>query len=128
MNLRELLRQSVTSFPEKCCTVAELRECNNATNRSETATTQTTTHATTPVKLNNDVAVTATAPATSLQQTLKNSAASMQQIPQKKASDVASITDIESQCALHQEDELRRLIRLVSDHHGFTHAQTMKKP
>jgi len=28
--------------------------------------------------------------------------------------------DSETQCSLHQEEELRRLVRLVSDHHGFS--------
>ncbi len=27
---------------------------------------------------------------------------------------------VEILCALHQEEELRRLVRLVSDHHGFS--------
>ncbi len=30
--------------------------------------------------------------------------------------------DIETRCSLHQEEELRRLVRLVSDHHGFSQA------
>ena len=28
--------------------------------------------------------------------------------------------DIETRCSLHQEEELRRLVRLVSNHHGFS--------
>jgi len=28
--------------------------------------------------------------------------------------------DIETRCSLHQEEELRRLVRLVCDHHGFS--------
>jgi len=28
--------------------------------------------------------------------------------------------DVETRCSLHQEEELRRLVRLVSDHHGFS--------
>jgi len=28
--------------------------------------------------------------------------------------------DIETRCSLHQEEELRRLVRLVSDYHNFT--------
>ncbi len=28
--------------------------------------------------------------------------------------------DAETLCSLHQEEELRRLVRLVSDHHGFS--------
>jgi hypothetical protein len=28
--------------------------------------------------------------------------------------------DVETGCSLHQEEELRRLVRLVSDHHGFS--------
>ena len=28
--------------------------------------------------------------------------------------------DIETRCSLHREEELRRLVRLVSDHHGFS--------
>jgi len=28
--------------------------------------------------------------------------------------------DVETQCSLHQEEELRRLVRLVSDYHGFS--------
>ena len=31
-----------------------------------------------------------------------------------------AIIDAETRCALHQEEELRRLVRLVSDHHGFS--------
>jgi len=31
-----------------------------------------------------------------------------------------TIIDIETRCSLHQEEELRRLVRLVSDHHGFS--------
>lgn len=120
MSLRESLRQSVTSFPEKCCTVAGHRECNNATNQSTTATTQATTHATTPMESSNNGVIGATPHATTLQQALKNRATSTQQIPQKQVSDVASLTSIESRCALHQEDELRRLVLLVSRHNGFS--------
>ncbi len=29
--------------------------------------------------------------------------------------------DVETRCSLHQEEELRRLVRLVSDHHSFSH-------
>jgi len=28
--------------------------------------------------------------------------------------------DVETRCSLHQEEELRRLVRLVSDHHSFS--------
>jgi len=28
--------------------------------------------------------------------------------------------DIETRCSLHQEEELRRLVRLVSNYHGFS--------
>ena len=28
--------------------------------------------------------------------------------------------DVETRCSLHQEEELRRLVLLVSDHHGFS--------
>ena len=36
---------------------------------------------------------------------------------------------VEILCALHQEEELRRLVRLVSDHHGFSqeeHEEALK--
>ena len=28
--------------------------------------------------------------------------------------------DVETRCSLHREAELKRLVRLVSDHHGFS--------
>jgi len=28
--------------------------------------------------------------------------------------------DVETRCSLHQEEKLRRLVRLVSEHHGFS--------
>ena len=31
-----------------------------------------------------------------------------------------STVDVETRCSLHREVELRRLIRLVSDYHGFS--------
>ena len=31
-----------------------------------------------------------------------------------------AIIDAETRCSLHQEEELRRLVRLVSEHHGFS--------
>jgi len=31
-----------------------------------------------------------------------------------------TIIDAETQCSLHQEEELRQLVRLVSDHHCFS--------
>jgi len=105
MSLRYSLRQSVTSFPEKCCTVAGYRGCNNATNQLETATAYATTHATTPMKSNNDGVIGATLHATTLQQALKNRATTVQQTATKEAT------------------ELRRLVRLCGEYYGFTEVE-----
>ncbi len=105
MSLRNSLRQSVTSFPEKCCTVAGYRGCNNATNQPETATAYATTHATTPMKPSNDGAIGATLHATTLQQALKSRATTVQQTAAKEAT------------------ELRRLVRLCGEFYGFTEAE-----
>ncbi len=105
MSLRNSLRQSVTSFPEKCCTVAGYRGCNNATNQPETATAYATTHATTPMKPSNDGAIGATLYATTLQQALKSRATTVQQTAAKEAT------------------ELRRLVRLCGEFYGFTEAE-----
>jgi hypothetical protein len=42
---------------------------------------------------------------------------SMQQAPEKKRKDVARFEDPHT---CHREEELRRLVQLVSDHHNFT--------
>ncbi len=48
----------------------------------------------------------------------------LQVSPAKKLSNELKQTirqsKVEILCALHQEEELRRLVRLVSDHHGFS--------
>jgi len=31
-----------------------------------------------------------------------------------------AVIDVETRCSLHREAELRRLVRLVSNHHGFS--------
>ncbi len=105
MSLRNSLRQSVTSFPEKCCTVAGYRGCNNATNQPETATAYATTHATTPMKSNNDGVIGATLHATTLQQALKNRATTVQQTATKEAT------------------KLQGLVRLCGEFYGFTEAE-----
>ena len=105
MSLRNSLRQSVKSFPEKCCTVAGYRGCNNATNQSETATAYATIHATTPMKSSNDVGIGATTHATILQQALKNRATTVQQTATKEVT------------------ELRRLVRLCGEFYGFTEVE-----
>ncbi len=105
MSLRNSLRQSVTSFPEKCCTVAGYRGCNNATNQPETATAYATTHATTPMKPSNDEGLGATLHATTLQQALKSRATTVQQTATKEAT------------------ELQGLVRLCGEFYGFTEAE-----
>ncbi len=110
MSLRYSLRQSVTSLPEKCCTVAGYRGCNNATNQPETATAYATTHATTPMKSNNDGVIGATLHATALQQALKNRATTVQQTATKEAT------------------KLQGLVRLCGEFYGFTeieHAEAL---
>jgi len=74
MSLRNSLRQSVTSFPEKCCTVAGYRGCNNATKQLETATAYATIHAAAPMKSSNDVGIGATTHATSPEKPCNNCA------------------------------------------------------
>ena len=105
MSLRNSLRQSVTSLPEKCCTVAGYRGRNNATNQLETATTYATTHATTLMKPSNDGVIGATPHATTLQQALKNRATTVQQTATNKAT------------------ELQGLVRLCGEFYGFTEAE-----
>lgn len=105
MSLRNSLRQSVTSLPEKCCTVAGYRGCNNATNQPETATAYATTHATTPMKSSNDGVIGATTHATTLQQALKSRATTVQQTAAKEAT------------------ELQGLVRLCGEFYGFTEAE-----
>jgi len=110
MSLRNSLRQSVTSLPEKCCTVAGYRGCNNATNQPETATAYATTHATTPMKPSNDGVIGATPHATTLQQALKNRATTVQQTATKEAT------------------KLQGLVRLCGEFYGFTeieHAEAL---
>lgn len=50
----------------------------------------------------------------------------LQIAPAEKLTDELKQTIRESKtdilCALHREDELKRLVRLVSNHHGFTQA------
>lgn len=105
MSLRNSLRQSVTSLPEKCCIVAGYRGCNNATKQLETATAYATTHATTPMKPSNDGVIGATTHATTLQQVLRNHATTVQQTTTKEAT------------------ELRRLVRLCGEYYGFTEVE-----
>ena len=105
MSLRNSLRQSVTSLPEKCCIVAGYRGCNNATNQPETATAYATTHATTPMKSSNDGVIGATLHATTLQQALKSRATTVQQTAAKEAT------------------ELQGLVRLCGEFYGFTEAE-----
>jgi len=105
MSLRNSLRQSVTSLPEKCCIVAGYRGCNNATNQPETATAYATTHATTPMKPSNDEVIGATPHTTALQQALKNRATTVQQTATKEAT------------------ELQRLVRLCGEFYGSTEAE-----
>ena len=48
----------------------------------------------------------------------------LQIAPARDLTDVLKQTIVQSKaeilCALHQEEELRRLVRLIADHHGFT--------
>ena len=105
MSLRNSLRQSVTSLPEECCTVAGYKGRNNATKQPETATAYATTHATTPMKSSNDVGIGATLHATTLQQALKNRATTVQQTATKEAT------------------KLQGLVRLCGEFYGFTEAE-----
>ena len=43
-----------------------------------------------------------------------------QQAPQKQGEDVARVEEL---CAMNREKELTRLVRLVSDHEGFTETE-----
>ncbi len=105
MSLRNSLRQSVTLFQEKCCTVAGYRGCNNATNQLETATDYATTHATTLMKPSNDGVIGATLHATTLQQALKSRATTVQQTATKEAT------------------KLQGLVRLCGEFYGFTEVE-----
>ncbi len=124
MSLRNSLRQSVTSFPEKCCTVAGYRGCNNATNQLETATAYATTHATTPMKPSNDGVIGATPHATTVQQALKNRATTVQQTATKVARVNPQTDHIPEPGKAEKLHELDLLIQYIASANDFSKTDT----
>jgi hypothetical protein len=79
VSLRNSLAQAIANHQEKCCTVASLRECNNATNPPKRATLAATSHATDEGEACNSAGFAATSYATNGQQVPQTAATTEQQ-------------------------------------------------
>lgn len=79
MSLRNSLAQAIANNQEKCCTVAPLRECNNATNPLKRATLAATRYATDEGEACKSAGFAATSCATNGQQAPQTAATTEQQ-------------------------------------------------